>query len=78
MTDGDCYVISETAGLVEYCIDLGDEVRAGDLVARIHDVERTGGNPVDYRVKRDGLFIGRHFPGLIALGDPVAVVGVPV
>jgi hypothetical protein len=25
----------------------------------------------------DGLFIGRHFPGLIALGDPVGVIGVP-
>ena len=77
MPDGDCYVNSETAGLIEYCVDLGDEVRAGDLVARIHDVERTGGNPVDYRVKRDGLFIGRHFPGLIALGDPIAVVDRP-
>ena len=78
MPDGDCYVTSETAGLVEYCVDLGDEVRAGQVIARIHDVERTGGTPVDYHAKRDGLFIGRHFPGLIALGDPVGVIGVPV
>jgi len=77
MPDRDCYVTSETAGLIEYCVDLGDEVRAGDVLARIHDVERTGGTPVDYRAKRDGLFIGRHFPGLIALGDPVGVIGVP-
>ncbi|HEX9768170.1 MAG TPA: N(2)-acetyl-L-2,4-diaminobutanoate deacetylase DoeB [Kiloniellales bacterium] len=77
MPDSDCYVISETAGLIEYCVDLGEEVRAGDLLARIHDVERTGGTPAEYHAKRDGLFIGRHFPGLIALGDPIGVVGVP-
>jgi N-alpha-acetyl-L-2,4-diaminobutyrate deacetylase len=53
-------------------------VRAGDRLARIHDVERTGGTSIDYRAKRDGIFIGRHFPGLIALGDPVGVIGVPV
>jgi N-alpha-acetyl-L-2,4-diaminobutyrate deacetylase len=78
MPDGDCYVTSETAGLIEYCVDLGDTVRAGDRLARIHDVERTGGTSIDYRAKRDGIFIGRHFPGLIALGDPVGVIGVPV
>ncbi len=77
MPDGDCYVMSETAGLIEYCVELGDTVCAGDVLARIHDVERTGGAPVDYHAKRGGLFIGRHFPGLIALGDPVGVIGVP-
>ena len=77
MPDGDCYVTSETAGLIEYCVDLGDTVRAGDRLARIHEVERTGGAPVDYHARRDGVFIGRHFPGLIALGDPVGVIGVP-
>ncbi len=75
--DANCYVTSETAGLIEYCVDLGDEVRAGDLLARIHEVERTGGAPVDYHARRDGVFIGRHFPGLIELGDPVGVIGVP-
>ncbi len=78
MPDGDCYVISESAGLVEYCVDLGNLVRAGDRLARVHNVERTGGQPADYHAKRDGLFIGRHFPGLIGLGDPVGVIGVPV
>lgn len=77
MPDSDCYVTSESAGLIEYCVDLGEEVCAGDLLARVHQVERTGGAPAEYRAGRDGLFIGRHFPGLIALGDPIGVVGVP-
>ena len=49
----------------------------GLLAEAVDDLERTGGAPVDYHAKRDGLFIGRHFPGLIALGDPVGVIGVP-
>ncbi len=77
MPDSDCYVASETTGLIDYCVDLGDEVRAGDLLARIYDIERTGRAPAEYHAKRDGVLIGRHFPGLIALGDPVGVVGVP-
>ena len=77
MPDSDCYVTSETAGLLEFCVDLGDEVRAGDPLARIHNVERTGGRPEEYHARCDGVFIGRHFPGLIALGDPIGVVGVP-
>ena len=78
MPDGDCYVTSETAGLVEHCVDLGETVRAGEVIARVYDVERTGGRPVEYRAKRDGLFIGRYYPGLISLGDPIGVIGVPV
>jgi len=77
MPDSDCYVTSESAGLIEYCADLGEEVRAGDLLARIHDIERTGRPPVEYHARCDGVLIGRHFPGLIALGDPVGVIGVP-
>jgi len=77
MPDSDCYVTSESAGLIEYCADLGEEVRAGDLLARVHDIERTGRPPVEYHARCDGVFIGRHFPGLIALGDPVGVIGVP-
>jgi N-alpha-acetyl-L-2,4-diaminobutyrate deacetylase len=77
MPDGDCYVISEHAGLFELRADLGASLRKGDVVARVHDHTRTGAAPVEYRVKRDGLLIGRHFPGLIQAGDFLAAVAVP-
>ncbi len=77
MPDGDCFVTSETTGLVEPCVDLGAHVNKGDVVARIHSVERTGIEPVPYRVRRDGILAGRHFPGLIAIGDILAVVATP-
>ena len=77
MPDGSCFVISESRGLIEPCVDLGETVRAGDLVARVYDIERTGSAPLDYRAGIDGILAGRHFPGLVAMGDCIAVVGVP-
>jgi len=74
MPDGSCYTTSEHAGLLEMCRDLGDMVKAGDVLARVYDITRTGAAPVEYRAKRDGLLAARHFPGLVQTGDTVAVV----
>ncbi|VXC80071.1 N-alpha-acetyl-L-2,4-diaminobutyric acid deacetylase [Burkholderia sp. 8Y] len=74
MPDGTCYTTSEHAGLLEMCRDLGDMVQAGDVLARVHDITRSGAAPVDYTAKRAGLLAARHFPGLVQLGDTVAVV----
>ena len=78
MPDGDCYVFSESEGLLEPCADLGDTVKKGDLLARVHDIRRTGASPTDYHAKIDGVFTGRHFPGQIKMGDFLAVIAVPV
>jgi len=77
MPDGDCYIGSLSSGLVEYAVDLGKPVRRGDLVASVHDVERTGGAVAEYRAAREGILAGRHFPGLVQAGDTLAVIGVP-
>lgn len=76
MPDGRCFISSEHTGLVEPCVDLGANVKSGDLVCRIHDPSRTGAKPVDYRSAIDGIVTARHFPGLIAMGDIVAVIAV--
>ncbi len=77
MPDGRCYISSESSGLLEMCIDLEQKVREGDVVARVYAVERTGVAPREYRAQIDGILAGRHFPGLIQMGDTIAVVGVP-
>ncbi len=77
MPDERCFVTSGTTGLLEMTVDLGAEVRVGDVLARVHDVERTGVSPVAYRAAIDGILCGRHFPGLIGIGDVIAVVAVP-
>jgi len=76
MPDDDCFVFSEGDGLFDMMIDLGAPVAKGDLLARVWPLDRTGQPPVEYRARRAGLVISRHFPGLIKSGDCVAVVGV--
>ena len=78
MPDSDCYIFSESTGLLEPCFDLGDEVKAGDILGRVHNIERTGIAPTEYHAKIDGVLTGRHFPGHIKMGDFLAVVAVPV
>ncbi|EDZ44776.1 ectoine utilization protein EutE [Rhodobacterales bacterium Y4I] len=76
MPDDDCFLFSESDGLFEIMTDLGAPVAQGDLIARVWPMDRTGQPPVEYRARRAGLVISRHFPGLIKSGDCVAVVGV--
>jgi N-alpha-acetyl-L-2,4-diaminobutyrate deacetylase len=78
MPDQNCFVFSESDGLLELCVDLGAEVKAGDLLGRVHDIKRTGLAPTDYHAKIDGIFSGRHFPGQIAMGDFLGVIAVPM
>ncbi len=78
MPDGRCYVTCRSSGLVAYGVELGQEVREGDLIACVHDLERTGNAPVAYHARRDGILVGRHFPGLVQMGDVLAVVAEPL
>ena len=78
MPDQSCYVFSETSGLVEHCVDLGDQVKKGQLVAKVHNIERTGTDPVEYFAGIDGIYTGRHFPGLVVNGDFLGVIAVPI
>ena len=76
MPDGDCFLFSEHDGLFEIMVDLGDHVQKGDVVARVWSPDRTGQAPVEYRARRSGVLISRHFPGMIKSGDCAAVIGV--
>lgn len=78
MPNGDCFVFSENDGLFEPMVDLGEDVREGQTVARIWPVDRTGVAPVELNVKRAGMLISRHFPGLVKAGDCAAVIGLKV
>ncbi|WP_175924170.1 N(2)-acetyl-L-2,4-diaminobutanoate deacetylase DoeB [Burkholderia latens] len=74
MPDGSCFTTSEHHGLLEMCRDLGTEVNAGDVLARVHDIGRTGVAPIEYVARRRGLLAARHFPGIVQAGDTIAVV----
>ena len=74
--DENAYTVADETGLFECLVNLGDEVTEGQLIARIHSVEKTGLEPGLYYANRSGTLIGRHFPGLARPGDCLAVIGV--
>jgi N-alpha-acetyl-L-2,4-diaminobutyrate deacetylase len=76
MPSADCFTFSESEGLLEPAVDLGAPVREGDVIACIHPIDRLGAEPRDYRAKLGGILVARHFPGLVGIGDSVAVVAV--
>ncbi len=76
MPDQNCFVFSESSGLFELCVDLGAQVKAGDLIGRVHNIERTGLAPTEYFAGVGGIFSGRHFPGHIAMGDFLGVIAI--
>ena len=77
MPGDDCFHFAEEAGLFEPVRDMGDPVRAGDLIARIWPADRSGSAPRETRANRDGIIAARHFPGLVQMGDCLSVIGVP-
>ncbi|OMH38355.1 N(2)-acetyl-L-2,4-diaminobutanoate deacetylase DoeB [Motiliproteus sp. MSK22-1] len=72
--DASCYLLSEHQGVLEMCVSLGDKIRKGDLIARIHTLERTGERPKEYFSKRGGVLAARRHPALISMGDTFAVI----
>lgn len=74
MPSDDCFVFAQDDGLLEPYVDLGDPIRAGDVIARVHPIGRTGQAPAEYHAKLDGVLAARHFPGLVKMGDCLAVV----
>ena len=74
MASSDCFTFSDAEGFVEPAVDLGARVRAGDILARVHAFDRLGKAPAEYKAHADGILAARHFPGLIGMGDCLAVV----
>jgi N-alpha-acetyl-L-2,4-diaminobutyrate deacetylase len=74
MPDGDCFSFSEHDGLIEPCVDLGQSVSKGQPIARIWPADRSGVAPAVYNAKLAGIAAGRHFPGLVKIGDCISVI----
>ena len=70
------FVTSEHSGLLEMCVDLGSDVKNGEVIALVHDIERTGTQPVEYKATMDGVLAGRHYPSLTQPGDNLAVIAI--
>ncbi len=74
--DDSCFHFAETEGLLEFTTELGTSVAEGEILARIWDHRRVGVAPAEVCAQRAGLVVARHHPGLIGMGDCLAVLAV--
>ena len=73
------YVMNTEDGIsIPVPVSKQDTVKEGQLVAKVHNIERTGLDPVEYFAGINGIYTGRHFPGLVVNGDFLGVIAVPV
>jgi N-alpha-acetyl-L-2,4-diaminobutyrate deacetylase len=73
MPEGGVHV-ADDPGLFEIAADLGQEVTAGEVLARIYPLHRTDLPAQEIRAKIDGVVLQRHFPGLIKVGDCLTIL----
>ncbi|TKT78322.1 succinylglutamate desuccinylase/aspartoacylase family protein [Aquamicrobium sp. LC103] len=68
------YLSAPAGGLIQYQIELGQEVREGDLIATLHDLDVLDmpGRPITSPC--EGLFIGRLHGGVTVRGDFIGLV----
>lgn len=78
MPGDDCFHFATRDGLFHPLLDLGQEVCAGQPIARIWSPDRTGVPPTEVTANRDGIIAARHFPGLVQSGDCLAVIAVQI
>ncbi|MEJ2480702.1 MAG: succinylglutamate desuccinylase/aspartoacylase family protein [Acidihalobacter sp.] len=69
------YLMALRAGLLEPVVEVGDAVEAGQLVARLYDVDEPLREPAALRAPYAGVLVCRAARGGVARGDTVAVVG---
>jgi predicted deacylase len=73
-TEREDYVMAPVSGIFEPFYDLGDDVRAGEPVGQIHNVEEPFREPVVVRAQTDGMVMGRRSFPLTNQGDCVSVL----
>ncbi|MEI4472657.1 N(2)-acetyl-L-2,4-diaminobutanoate deacetylase DoeB [Frigidibacter sp. MR17.24] len=78
MSDPRAFHIAGAAGLCQPLRDLGSPVMQGEPIALIFDTARTGTAPVTVTAAMTGLLAARHFPGLVKMGDCLAVIATEI
>lgn len=72
--DREDYRFAPESGMYESCVDLGEEVTSGQVVGRIHFLERPDRAPVLVTANADGMLIAGRAPSMVKQGDCVACI----
>ncbi|MCW5980819.1 MAG: succinylglutamate desuccinylase/aspartoacylase family protein [Bryobacteraceae bacterium] len=68
------YVPCPRDGIWEPAVQLGDDVRAGDLLGRLHDFSDHSSPPLELRAHRSGVLLMMRFPALCPKGVTLYVI----
>ncbi len=61
-------------GIWEPLVELGADVKQGELVGRLHDFSDHSSPPLEIRSQRDGALLMMHFPAHIDKGITLYVI----
>jgi predicted deacylase len=73
-TESRNYLLAPVSGLFETLVDLGQDVREGDLVGRMHSLERPDAEPEPIVAQNDGVVCVVRAIATTDQGDNVVVV----
>src|SRR5215831_14034099 len=68
------YIPAPHTGIWESLVELGADVKEGDLVGRLHDFGDHSSDPLEIRAHRAGALLMMHFPAHIAKGVTLFVI----
>ena len=68
------YRFAPESGLYENSVDLGEAVKAGDLLGQVHSLEQPGREPAQVWAHADGMLVANRGPSIVGQGDCVACV----
>ena len=68
------YRFAPESGLYENCVDLGEAIKAGDLLGQVHSLEQPGREPAQVWAHADGMLVANRGPSIVGQGDCVACV----
>jgi predicted deacylase len=68
------YIPAPRTAIWEPLVELGADVRKGDLVGRLHDFSDHSSAPLEIRAHRAGALLMMHFPAHIAKGVTLFVI----
>ena len=74
--EGQSSVVSYHEGMVDFFVNLGEEIKEGDPLARIWNYQNPEEDPVLYTAPQSGILYARHGPGIIKRGDSIAYVAI--
>ena len=71
------YVMAPVSGIYEPLLELGDDVREGQLLGKIHSVEVLEQEPQSVVAQSDGILFARRAIPITAQGECVGVITRP-